>query len=79
MSTTDQCLLIANSNYHVGQQVAVYVAQEQGYFHEEDLDNFDYDGRGLIPATMERQGLGSGYGRTRRRYRNRSRCLRGDL
>ncbi|MCE3243800.1 MAG: hypothetical protein K0Q83_4307, partial [Deltaproteobacteria bacterium] len=40
------------------QQVAVYVAQEQGYFQEEGLEKFDYDGRGLIPATMERQGLG---------------------
>lgn len=58
MSTTDQCLLIANSNYHVGQQVAVYVAQEQGYFQEEGLEKFDYDGRGLIPAILERQGLG---------------------
>jgi hypothetical protein len=29
MSTIDQCLLIANSNYHVGQQVAVYVGLEQ--------------------------------------------------
>jgi ABC-type nitrate/sulfonate/bicarbonate transport system substrate-binding protein len=51
-------LLIANSNYHVGQQVAVYVAKEQGYFKEEGLEKFDYDGRGLIPATIEKQGLG---------------------
>jgi ABC-type nitrate/sulfonate/bicarbonate transport system substrate-binding protein len=58
MSTIDQCLLIANSNYHVGQQVAVYVGLEQGYFQQEGLEKFDYDGRGLIPATMEREGLG---------------------
>jgi ABC-type nitrate/sulfonate/bicarbonate transport system substrate-binding protein len=58
MSTIDQPLLIANSNYHVGQQVAVYVAKEQGYFREEGLDKFDYDGRGLIPAVIEKQGLG---------------------
>jgi len=58
MSTTDQPLLIANSNYHVGQQVAVYVASEQGYFKEEGLEKFDYDGRGLIPVTIEKQGLG---------------------
>lgn len=58
MSTADQPLLIANSNYHVGQQVAVYVAKEQGYFKEEGLEKFDYDGRGLIPATIEKYGLG---------------------
>ena len=58
MSTVDQSLLIANSNYHVGQQVAVYVAQEQGYFREEGLEQFEYDGRGLIPATIEKHGLG---------------------
>lgn len=59
MSTIDQPLLIANSNYHVGQQVAVYVAKEQGYFREEGLEKFDYDGRGLIPAVIEKQGIGS--------------------
>jgi len=59
VSTIDQPLLIANSNYHIGQQVAVYVAKEQGYFHEEGLKPFDYDGRGLIPTIMEKQGLGS--------------------
>ncbi len=58
MSTTDQPLLIANSNYHVGQQIAVYVASEQGYFREEGLERFDYDGRGLIPVVIEKQGLG---------------------
>jgi ABC-type nitrate/sulfonate/bicarbonate transport system substrate-binding protein len=58
MSTVDQPLLIANSNYHVGQQVAVYVAQEQSYFREEGLQQFEYDGRGLIPATIEKHGLG---------------------
>jgi NitT/TauT family transport system substrate-binding protein len=58
MSTVDQPLLIANSNYHVGQQVAVYVAKEQGYFREEGLERFDYDGRGLIPTITEKQGLG---------------------
>lgn len=57
MSTTDQPLLIANSNYHVGQEVAVYVASEQGYFREEGFEKFDYDGRGLIPVTIEKQGL----------------------
>jgi len=57
MSTVDQPLLIANSNYHVGQQVAVYVAEEQGYFREEGFTSYDYDGRGLIPTPLERDGL----------------------
>lgn len=59
MSSLDQPLLIANSNYHVGQQVAVYVAREQGYFQAEGLQEFDYDRRGLIPTILERQGLGA--------------------
>lgn len=58
MSIAGQRLLIANSNYHVGQQVAVYVAKEQRYFAEEGLADFDYDGRGLIPTLLEKEGLG---------------------
>ena len=58
MSTTEQPLLIANSNYHVGQQVAIHVAKEQGYFAQEGFDSFDYDGRGLIPTLLEKDGLG---------------------
>ena len=58
MSIAGQRLLIANSNYHVGQQVAIYVAREQHYFAEEGLAEFDYDGRGLIPTLMEKDGLG---------------------
>jgi hypothetical protein len=57
MSTLDQPLLIANSNYHIGQQVAVIVADKQGFFREERFDNYDYDGRGLIPGSLEREGL----------------------
>ena len=34
MSTLDQPLLIANVNYHVGHWVAIYVAEEQGFFNE---------------------------------------------
>jgi hypothetical protein len=34
MSALDQPLLIANSNYHVGHQIAIFVAEEQGYFRE---------------------------------------------
>jgi len=57
MSTVDQPLLIANSNYHVGQQVAIYVAEEQGFFQEEGFASYDYDGRGLIPGSLEREGI----------------------
>ena len=32
MSILDQSLLIANVNYHVGHWVAIYVAEEQGFF-----------------------------------------------
>src|SRR5688572_27357610 len=58
MSTLDQPILIANSNYHVGHQVAIYVAEEQGYFREEGLTNYEYDARGLIPGLLEGDGLG---------------------
>ena len=57
MSTLDQPILIANSNYHVGHHVAIAVAQEQGYFSQEGLKEFDYDSRGLIPGPLERDGL----------------------
>jgi hypothetical protein len=57
MSTLDQPQLIANSNYHVGHQVAIFVAKEQGFFKEEGLKEYDYDARGLIPGPMERDGL----------------------
>ena len=57
MSTLDQPLLIANSNYHVGHQVAIFVAAEQGFFREEGLKEYEYDSRGLIPGPLERDGL----------------------
>ena len=57
MSTLDQPLLIANSNYHVGHQVAIFVAEEQGFFREEGLKKYEYDARGLIPGPLERDGL----------------------
>ena len=57
MSTLDQPLLIANSNYHVGHQVAIFVAEEQGFFREEGLKEYEYDARGLIPGPLERDGL----------------------
>lgn len=57
MSTLDQPILIANSNYHVGHQVAIAVAKEQNYFSEERLKEYDYDSRGLIPGPIEKEGL----------------------
>jgi len=57
MSTLDQPILIANSNYHVGHQVAIAVAKEQAYFSEEGLKEYDYDSRGLIPGPIEKEGL----------------------
>ena len=57
MSTLDQPILIANSNYHVGHQVAIAVAEEQGFFKQEGLQQYDYDSRGLIPGPLERDGL----------------------
>ena len=58
MSGLDQPLLIANSNYHVGQQTSIRVAEEQGYFQEEGLAEWVYEPRGLIPGPLEREGLG---------------------
>jgi ABC-type nitrate/sulfonate/bicarbonate transport system substrate-binding protein len=57
MSTLDQAILIANSNYHVGHQVAIAVAEEQGYFDDEGLKEYEYDSRGLIPGPLEKDGL----------------------
>ena len=57
MSTLDQPILIANSNYHVGHQVAIAVAKEQNYFAEEGLKEYDYDSGGLIPGPIEKEGL----------------------
>ncbi len=57
MSALDQPLLIANSNYHVGHQVAIAVAREQGFFDQEGLKEFVYEAGGLIPGPLERDGL----------------------
>ncbi len=57
MSSLDQPLLIANSNYHVGHQVAIAVAREQGFFDQEGFKEFVYDAGGLIPGPLERDGL----------------------
>src|ERR1051326_7660474 len=57
MSALDQPLLIANSNYHVGHQIAIFVAKEQGFFREENFAAFDYEAGGLIPGPFEAEGL----------------------
>jgi len=58
MSVLDQPLLIANVNYHVGHWVAIYVAEEQGFFKEEGLTRYEYERAGLLPGPWEREGLG---------------------
>ncbi|HLY65884.1 MAG TPA: hypothetical protein VKU60_10150, partial [Chloroflexota bacterium] len=57
MRGLDQPLLVANSNYHVGQQMSVRIAEEQGFFREEGLSNYLYDCRGLVPGPFEREAL----------------------
>ena len=57
MSALDQALLIGNSNYHVGHQVAIAVAKEQNFFREEGFEDYVYDSGGLIPGPLERAGL----------------------
>lgn len=57
MSSLDQPLLIANVNYHVGHWVAIYVAEEQGFFKEEGLTRYEYERSGLLPGPCERDGL----------------------
>jgi ABC-type nitrate/sulfonate/bicarbonate transport system substrate-binding protein len=58
MSILDQSLLIANVNYHVGHWVAIYVAEEQGFFKEEGLTRYEYERGGLLPGPSESQTLG---------------------
>ena len=57
MSGLDQPLLIANCNYHVGHQMSVRVAEEQGFFREEGLTRYVYESGGLIPGPFEQDGL----------------------
>ena len=58
MSVLEQNILIANVNYHVGHWVAIYVAEEQGFFKEEGLARYEYERGGLLPGPFEHQGLG---------------------
>src|SRR6266545_249240 len=58
MSGLDQPIVIANSNYHVGQERSFRVAEEQGFLKEEGLDRYLYERGGLIPGQLEFLGLG---------------------
>ncbi|HLG73732.1 MAG TPA: ABC transporter substrate-binding protein [Chloroflexota bacterium] len=58
MSALDQPLLIANSNYHVGQQMSIRIAEEQGYFREEGFTSYVYESGGLVPGPFEPEALG---------------------
>lgn len=58
MSTLDQPILIANVNYHVGHWVAIYLAEEQGFFKQEGLEHYEYERSGLLPGPWEGAGLG---------------------
>ena len=57
MSGLDQPLLVANSNYHVGQQMSVRIAEEQGFFEHEGFTRYVYDPGGLVPGPFERDAL----------------------
>jgi ABC-type nitrate/sulfonate/bicarbonate transport system substrate-binding protein len=58
MSGLDQPIVIANSNYHVGQERSFRVAEDQGFLKEEGLERYVYERGGLIPGRLEFDGLG---------------------
>lgn len=58
MSGLDQPIVIANSNYHVGQERSFRVAEEQGFLKEEGLERYVYERGGFIPGKLEFDGLG---------------------
>ncbi len=57
MSALDQPILIANSGYHVGHLRSIQAAEDQGFFREEGLSEYEIEGSGLIPGPLEREGL----------------------
>jgi ABC-type nitrate/sulfonate/bicarbonate transport system substrate-binding protein len=57
MSVLEQTILIANVNYHVGHWVAIYVAEERGFFKEEGLARYEYERGGLLPGPCEHLAL----------------------
>ena len=59
MSTLDQVILIANVNYHVGHWVAIYLAEEQGFFKQEGLEHYEYErSRFYFPGLQKPAALG---------------------
>ena len=66
MSTLDQPILIANVNYHVGHWVAIYVAEEQGFFKQEGLTRYEYERGGLLPGPIGKPDPRAGNQGTRR-------------
>ena len=71
MSTLDQPLLIANVNYHVGHWVAIYVAEEQGFFKQEGLTRYEYERSGLLPGPFRKPNPRTRDQGTRRGHRHR--------
>jgi hypothetical protein len=57
VSGIDQPLLIANVNYHIGHEISIRAAEEQGFFREEGLSSYVYQAGGVIPGPYERDGL----------------------
>ena len=57
MSAMDQPILIANCNYHVGHQISVRAAEEQGFFKQEGLTDYVYECGGLVPGPFEVDAL----------------------
>ena len=53
MSALDQPILFANCNYHVGHQMSIRAAEEQGFFKEEGLTDYVYEPGGIVPGPFE--------------------------
>lgn len=50
-------ILLANTGYHIGHQMSIRVAEEQGFFQQEGFSNYEYEWRGLVPGPFERDAL----------------------
>lgn len=58
MSALDQSLFVATVNYHVGHAISIRAAEDRGFFREEGLTDYLFDGRGMLPMPFEREALG---------------------